>query len=64
MLKRAGHGRTRRTFLTASPSPQLSGGLFGHIPAGRHQDGWTALQDARQCFGPFDTQIDGIVFDG
>lgn len=23
-----------------------------------------AIQDARQCFGPFDSQIDGIVFDG
>jgi hypothetical protein len=61
-VKRAGCARTQRTFLTESPSPQLGGGLFGHIPAGKHQDGWMAPQDTPQSLGPFDTQIDGIVF--
>lgn len=41
----------------------LGCGLFRHVPAGKDQDGGMALEDPRQSFGPFDPQIDGIVFD-
>ncbi len=41
----------------------LGSGLFGDVPAGKHEDGGMTLQNARQGFGPFDPQIDGIVFD-
>lgn len=41
----------------------LSSGLLVHIPAWKHQDGWVALQHQRQHLGPFDAQINGVVFD-
>ena len=40
----------------------LSCGRLGHVPAGKDQDRWMALQDLREGFGPFDAKIDGVVF--
>ncbi len=54
----------RRAFLAELPWPQSGGGLFGHVPSRKHQEGGVAPQDARQCFAPFDSQIDDIVDNG
>ena len=45
-------------------SSLLRRGLFGHVPAGKHEDGGMTLKDTCQGFRPFDSEIDGIVFDG
>lgn len=38
--------------------------LFGHVPAGKYQNGGVALQDTRQGLGSLDTQIDDICLNG
>lgn len=41
----------------------LNSGLLVHIPAWKHQDGWVTLQHQRESLGPFDAQMNGVVFD-
>ena len=62
-------GSTRSVFVNgglrrSSAAPKLGSGLFGHVPAGKYQDGRVALQDTRQGLGPLDAQIDGVGFNG
>jgi hypothetical protein len=47
-----------------SAAPKLGSGLFGHVPAGKYQDGGVALQNTRQGLGPPDAKIDGVGFNG
>ena len=66
-------GRSRSLFLQIAHEAEdeaeyrqsgLGCGLLGHVPAGKDQDGWMALEDPRQSFGAFDAKIDGVVFNG
>ena len=52
-------------FVTNAMLERLLGNrLFGHVPAGKYQNGGVALQDTRQRLGSLDTQIDDICLNG
>ena len=52
-------------FVTSAMLDRLLGSrLFGHLPAGKYQNGGVTLKDTRQGLGSLDAQIDGICFNG